>query len=109
MDSAKRASGNNCVWNLNFLTFLKKRGEKQEGKEVKKNLPWKGMLQKSVHRKQREKCNSSSCTRKSQKSFSFFFFRIYAWLRFQTHTHTHTCFKRVNNNNAGVRNLFPVV
>ena len=31
MESAKRASGNNCVWNLNFFTFLKKRGEKQEG------------------------------------------------------------------------------
>jgi hypothetical protein len=38
MESAKRASGNNCVWNLNFFTFLKKRGEKQEGKEVKKKL-----------------------------------------------------------------------
>ena len=91
MGSAKRASGNNCVWNLNFFTFLKKRGEKQEGKEVKKKLGRKGMLQKSVHRKQRAKSAIHHAREKSQKSFSFFFFRIYhAWLRFQTHTHTHT-------------------
>lgn len=55
--------------------------------------------------------------RKKEKSQEFFIFHsretddhlfIYdAHLRFQTHTHT--CFKRVNNNNAGVHNLFPVV
>ena len=93
MESAKRASGNNCVWNLNFFTFLKKRGEKQEGKEVKKKLAWKGMLQTKI--------SPSKTTRKVQfiimhekkvkRVFhAFFFFRIYAWLRFQTHTHTHT-------------------
>ena len=31
MGSAKRASGNNCVWNLNFFTFLKKEGGKARG------------------------------------------------------------------------------
>ena len=94
MESAKRASGNNCVWNLNFFTFLKKRGEKQEGKEVKKKLAWKGMLQTKI--------SPSKTTRKVQfiimhekkvkRVFhSFFFVFITLGCAFKhTHTHTHT-------------------
>ena len=88
MESAKRASGNNCVWNLNFFTFLKKRGEKQEGKEVKKKHGRGCSKNQSIENNAKSAIHHAR--EKSQKSFSFFFFRIYAWLRFQTHTHTHT-------------------
>ena len=90
MGSAKRASGNNCVWNLNFFTFLKKRGEKQEGKEVKKKLGRGCSKQKSVHRKQREKCNSSRTRKKSKEFFILFFSYLRLVALSNTHTHTHT-------------------
>ena len=81
MESAKRASGNNCVESEFF--FFKKRGSKG-GKEVKKQRVQKarGMLHQTL------KCNSE----KSQEFFILFFFRTHTSKRFalsNTHTHTH--------------------
>ena len=102
MESAKRASVVIIVWHLNFSFFFEKRGSK--GKEVKKEYSC------SHHQKQQK----VQFREKSQKNFSFFIHtrqttHLRRTLCAFKHTHTHTCFERVNNNNAGVHNLFPVV
>jgi hypothetical protein len=109
------------VWNLNFL-FFKKEGKQEGEKEVKKQKSKKSSRNaRSISHQSSIKNNEKVqfMMRKKSRTFSFIFFftrrtdefykRFVALSNTHAHTHKNTCFKRVNNNNAGVRNLFPVV